>query len=237
MAFGDLIQEKANDGSGATLAVTLDSTPTEGNLLVCCHYSSKQTASGPSGWTTSVFIANDANSDDLNMTHKIAGASESTTVTVDNGSSGQAWMYVVEFEGPWDATPLDKTATDGPQTSDSTPTVGPTATTAQDDELLVAFVGGEDISPAGSWTDSFTEIHDTGNLGGAKKEGAVASRLVTSTGAYQTTVTVDGGFYDTCFALATYKQGSGGGGGRTTYNTDSHPLGIHTGMAWRINQP
>jgi hypothetical protein len=25
--------------------------------------------------------------------------------------------------------------------------------------------------------------------------------------------------------------------GRTTYNTDSHPLGIHTGMAWRINQP
>lgn len=25
--------------------------------------------------------------------------------------------------------------------------------------------------------------------------------------------------------------------GRTTKNTDSNPLGIHTGMAWRINQP
>jgi hypothetical protein len=122
MAFGDKVQDKGvwEDSGDASTSVTLDSTPTEGNLLVACYYSSKQPVTEPSGWSSAIYLQNNGNSDDGEIAYKIAGVAESTTVTVGIGAAGDAWLYVIEIEGPWNASPLDVTASDGPNEGQAT---------------------------------------------------------------------------------------------------------------------
>ena len=101
MAFGDKVQDKGvwENYSDAFTSVTLDSTPTEGNLLVACCYSSKQPVTEPSGWSSAVYLQNNGNSDDGEISYKVAGVAESTTVTVGIGAAGGAWIVP---PGMWD---------------------------------------------------------------------------------------------------------------------------------------
>ena len=156
MAFGDLVQSKVDSISSpwpSSFSVTLDSTPTEGNLLVACHYTAALGSAGPSGWTEGFALVNTPNTDSGRLAFKVAGSGESTTVTCTSSTGEEHVLAAFEFEGPWNATPLDVTATNGPDTSVSSISTGTTGTTAQNDELAVAMVGGESNQSASAWTN------------------------------------------------------------------------------------
>jgi hypothetical protein len=213
MAYGDLIQEKNTfSGTGTTISATFDSALTDGNIMVACHYSSRNGASVPSGWSAAVVLSNPGNSDSGNLSYKIAGVAESTTVTCGNGASGGATLWIGEFEGPWNATPLDQTSSNGPDLGPATMSTDTTGTTSQNDELAVAMVAGEEIGPTASWTNSFTEVHDDGDQGSFAKEMAVATLLLTTTQTVETTADIDNGNYDAMACVATFKKAAAGGG-------------------------
>lgn len=85
------------------------------------------------------------------------------------------------------ASPLDKTVSDGGNST--TPSSGATATTAQADEILIGAIGtnGPSGDAAGSWSNSFTAGQRDGTTGGAALTNVTISegyRIVTATGAY-----------------------------------------------------
>ncbi|MHC4387405.1 MAG: hypothetical protein ACYSX1_02230, partial [Planctomycetota bacterium] len=87
---------------------------------------------------------------------------------------------VLEIEGPWESSPVDKTATND-ATSESTTSSGTTGTTSQNDE--VAVVGLTKRNQAGGdysgWTNSFVERDEEQS---SYKGMATATKLLTTTG-------------------------------------------------------
>jgi len=143
-----VVQRAGNDTyyGGTSLSTTLGATPTVGNTLVLVASgmgASPHTVTGPSGWTAGP-SAN--NYDFIGIWTKVAGASESTTVTTTFVTNLCCIMLVYEIAGLTGS--IDKSATCGTLgTGITSLPSGTTATLAQATELAV--VGATFAAAAG----------------------------------------------------------------------------------------
>jgi hypothetical protein len=213
VAFGDIVQSKtAVHASNTSVSITLDATPTEGNLLLACHFTGHANSEHAS-WSEAAALTDGGNSDQGAIYYHLAGAGESTTVTCTSASSDEHMLTVLEIEGPWNASPLDKSATAGPTDAGADSTTGTTATTSQNDEVAIALVTGRCASGGagsswGSWTNSFSEQSD---IATTHKRCATATLVLTSTQAVETTATFTVSGQAKMGGVATFKkQGAGG---------------------------
>ncbi len=224
MAFGDITQsaESYSSSSATTHVTTFGSTPTTGALLVATHMTgaagSDACASGGNGWTSSLAITNATESDETEIYHRIAEASEATEVTATASASDEHGLILIEFDAGangWKAEGdvLDIAEADARDASGTTFAIGPTAATAQNNEVAVAAVYTRNLSGneiATDWSNSY--IGDSSRVGASSnKTIAVATKVLTTTGAQSTTHT---------FASSTVSQG-----GLVTYMEDTPPAG------------
>jgi len=205
--------------NATSVAATFGASPTENNLLVACVQTLKNGNAGistPAGWTQ-IFQTINGFADGENRTamfYKIAGASESSTVTV-NASGGADWescgLVVLEFENIA-ASPLDVSQTNWESGNGLTASTGTTAATSQADEVAVAICAfmDDDFTIPGTWTGSYTEvwsenITDTGGTSRSLCIG-VAYKILSATGTQNTTYTVTvGGAEERSSGIATFK--------------------------------
>lgn len=190
--------------------VTFDSGPTQNNLLILTVVGDA-TASTPAGWSLATsqvqFVG-------IYIFYKVAGAGESSSITVTIGSSTNASMVAMEYSGMATSTPLDQVAGTNNYNGSAVPS-GTTATTAQADELLVAAVGlsggggSIDSTTFSSWSNSFTEQGSGfGNAGATTTHvrNGTADRIVSATGAYSTTATISASTVSASAVIATFKK-------------------------------
>jgi hypothetical protein len=209
MAFGDIIQTQSANAVSATSVTVNISAAVANNLLVCVHFTGHADSTAPSGFTEAVAVTDSGNNDQGAIYWKIAAGGE-TSVVPGSGGSDEHAACVLEIEGPWESSPVDQTATNGP-TSESSTSSGTTGTTSQNDEVAVVgittrFGGGPNPGLSG-WTNSFVERDEEWST---YKELGTATKLLSSTGAVETTATHDLGSYVAMGMIATFKKGAAG---------------------------
>lgn len=148
-----------------TVTTTLGSTPTSGNLLVAVH-SVVQTSvaanvTPPAGWTLAKAQSYGSSSRNrLAVYYKVAGGSESTSVTFTDATAGSHTLEIFEYSGTSGTVDVTSGAsiTSG---SATTATCGPTSATAIAKELAVAVIAldGSSATWASSWTNSYVVQH------------------------------------------------------------------------------
>jgi hypothetical protein len=134
-------------------------------------------------------IVDDSHSAEIWSLHNATGATGDVVATWSTPDPTASYaMWVIEVEGLQAASTLDKTGGNSNISPDSTPSVGPTLTTAVADEYLVGHVvtQGPPGDAAGSWTDSFSDGQRVGADGTLDITVSEGYRIVTSTGAYAT---------------------------------------------------
>lgn len=126
------VQSKTAKGSSAAPAATFTSAPTQGNLLVAAAMAMSTTVitMTSTGWTalTSATGGTGGSTRAVRMFYKVAGAGESSIVTMASGNA--AWAIVIGEYSGLAATPLNVenaqvNASSNPAT---TPSVTPTGT-------------------------------------------------------------------------------------------------------------
>lgn len=209
MAFGDLIQSPTATVQTATsVTVTLVTTAISGNLLVCIHFTGASDSTAPTGFTEAVAVTDGGNADQGAIYYKISDGTE-TAVTPGSGASDENMAQVLEFEGPWDASPLDQTASSAVSTTQN-PVSGTTGTTAVADEISVVGITARAGSQVvfSSWLNSYTESADIftnfKNLG-------VSWKLLTATGTTSSGATLIASL-TAMGMIATFKKEAAGGG-------------------------
>lgn len=231
MAFGDIVQSDTyTNDENDTAPITLGDTPVEDNLLLALHFTGDGNSVAPSGFSEAVALTDSGNSDQGAIYYKVAGASESKTITCSSDNADEQMATVIEVEGPFDASPLDKTASTGPGTG-STRSSGTTATTSQNDEFAAVLITHrqKDNPNFSGWTNSFTERSDIATT--LAKSSGTATRVLTSTGAYETTATIAGSSAeDSMGGIATFKKESAAAA-LTVSETD----GITAGESTAVN--
>ena len=180
-------QDASNTGATSSPAsATYPSTPTQGNLLVAVAVAAGGTTNEASmsitsaGWTKAVGGAISASSG-VQIWYKVAGAGESTTVTLTaSGSPTACRLAIYEYDGFVGTPTLDKTAAGVADTGVTSMSTGTTATTTAAAEALVAAIGINN-TPAGiSWTNSFATILAASRI-------LTGERIVAAAAAYETT--------------------------------------------------
>jgi hypothetical protein len=209
--FGAVVQSGTNTNPNAwSIAVTLGSTPTEGNLLLALHFTGDGNSIAPSGFSEAVALTDSGNADQGAIYYKIAGAAESSTVTcTSGGGSDEHVLTVMEVEGPWNASPLDQTASAGPSSTSSRDT-GTTGTTAQADEFAAVLITARhvgDFPETTAWSNGFVEQSD--GVSTSFKYTSTATKTLLATGTVTTTATLDG-TYTSMGGVATFKKQTGG---------------------------
>jgi hypothetical protein len=219
MAFGDFIQMAEDTGTGVSTDTIAFSAATAGNLLIVMAAISTADTWGtaPTGYTLLTQVPNGSGTMTSIWYYKIAAGGE-TGATVAWSGVQTYRLGMAEFEGAFDATPLDVTAED--ETNISTAVTsqpsGTTATTAQNDALALAFFGGERgdfISNATAYTNSFTEraFYD-GPTSPGRPGLAIASRVLSATGTYTTTFSCTDTGTPMYGAIAVFKKYVAAGG-------------------------
>ena len=226
MAFGDLINSKHGAiGSGA---LTINFTAaTAGNLLIAVFARSTNSTDGtPSGWTP---ISGSASGNlDGSWFYKIAAGGEATITSAD-GASGNATGNVFEFEGPFAASPLDKTASDSSHLSSATKTQssGTTASTTQAGEFVIAYFAADSgVTMAGTTalTNDFYKM--SGDTTTARAYYCIGILVPADIGTYETTFSTSGTGDEMYGAIATFMADSGG----TVYE-ESVTVGTSAGVS------
>lgn len=211
MAIARVQGPRAGSTAGTPAVATYLSTPTSGNLLIAVIRGSTAASNASiSGWTKAVNVLY-SGAGEVVLFYKVAGAGESTSVSVAWTSSTQTDISIEEWGGFTGTPTLDKTAstatTGGAVASRSS---GTTATTTDANELCIAAwaMGASVTAASQSYTNSFVEESDIF----ASHYAFYASRVVTSTGTFEsteawTTSRVCGGI------IATFKGVSAAGAG------------------------
>ncbi|MEE9365601.1 MAG: hypothetical protein V3W44_02845, partial [Dehalococcoidales bacterium] len=190
-----IVSEDPNNPPGPdinTISLTLDSAITEGNLIYTTVAIDKNsgTITPPSGYT----LIHDYVSSMVSLASafKVAGPSESTTITwnwVTTVSRG-AQAAAVEYSGLATSSPLDvKAEADSGASTSQTQTTGTTATTTQADALAIAKMGSDssdNVAATRSWTNSFTEFLWAGITNGNPGL-SVADKILSATGTQEST--------------------------------------------------
>lgn len=183
------VQAKSAQGANTTATVTFDSTPTEGNLLLCAVTLANTTATGDitaiGGWTQIAAIASSGLSGGdapANMIckvfSKVAGPAESATVstTVASGTSGHS-ISVCEVS---DATVVDVHAEATVNDAKATTLGATTGTTTQADELAVSFLTAAGNPGTVTINDGFTQRATSGVRARVATKDLAATGAVTS---------------------------------------------------------
>ena len=170
-----------NEGD-ASVTKAWTSTPTAGNLLIAIGRGENNISNASiSGWTLAVSVQFGSNGYG-GIWYKVAGAGEGD-VTLDWTSSTATQLIISEWSGIASGT-LDKTAstatTGAGVTSRSS---GTTATTTADEELCIAGFFTGNTTSLQSFSNSFTDEFSLDT-----SPAYMASLIVASTGAYETTM-------------------------------------------------
>lgn len=190
MAFGDVVQSNSGTSTSATTSPTLGSATTAGNLIVLTFAADDYNGSPNAGWTQSSEM-------EQQVYHGgyLWWAATTAGMTIPSytiGSAVRSTWTLVEYEGPFDASPYDTSqgvsviSLANSYTTDSmTPTSG--------DRLMVAGLNaGNAAADMGAWqtfTNSFTEAKQSlFNGGNPRLTVAQLKRVVTANGstAYST---------------------------------------------------
>lgn len=219
MAFGDLVQWAEDTGTGVTTDTISFSAATAGNLLIIMASNSAPTTWGtaPSGYSVITQSPDATSTMGAIWYWKIAAGGETSAVVAwDNVNTYRLGM--AEFEGAFEGSPLDVTAEDETNinTAVTSQASGTTATTAQNDELGLAFFGNERAdfaSNATAYTNSFVErAYYDGPTSPGRPGLAIASRVLTTTGTYSTTFSCTDTGTAMYGAIATFKKYVAAGG-------------------------
>ena len=132
-------------------------TAVSGNLLVlhAAMLNGSASPTTPTGWSQAV-LRNPTTSAITNVLYYKVSDGTETTVTLTLNGTYNVGSGVVEYWGPFDSSPLDKTASaDG---NSQTPTSGTTAAQTQTDNLAVALLSTSGAYSMGSYTNGYTSV-------------------------------------------------------------------------------
>lgn len=192
-AFGKIRQSKMAANSSTTISVTLDKVPIEGSALVAIHFTGAITSNGvtSSGYGSPVVTLTNAGSEDQGKAHvKIAGASESQTVTATPSVSENNMLIVIELDGPFTASSQVDIAFAGTAVGGTGTYAINAGTPAQATEMAIAFLMLRTPEEYGltTWTNGFHQYGIT--VSSAEKSLAIAYKEINSTAALSTTATM-----------------------------------------------
>lgn len=175
-------KQTAGAAAGSTSpAVTLDSTPTQGNLLYVRFLwnqagGSDSTLTPPGGWT-------EHPQGDLNLTGdcrqrsfwKLAGAGESATIS---GTLSVSKCWIVDaFEysatAGWAGNPVDRSASDT-NASSSSPTTGSPSGTRIAEEVWVAVLGNKNTTLQTSPSNGYASVATVATANGTATQNVSA---------------------------------------------------------------
>ncbi|UCG61613.1 MAG: right-handed parallel beta-helix repeat-containing protein [Candidatus Zixiibacteriota bacterium] len=173
-----------------SVSATFSQTPTEGNLLIAIagNRIGSTAPSTPSGW--SLLIDEASGTPGQIIYYKIAGASESATLTVGPYPiSTSRGLHLYEYSGIDTLSPIG----DSVSTSGSGLNVTSGDVTTDDEALILAGVTINAITSFSSWSNSFEEINDFINAGTPVNKTVYASAHLMSydAGTFSTTGTSD----------------------------------------------
>jgi hypothetical protein len=126
-----------------------------------------------------------------------------TAETFTTGTFRDQVLQLAEYTGISTATPLDRTATAGDNTSTGQLQSGSTPATTQGRELVITAFATYVVTSFSAPTDSFAEIHD--HTIGNSLTAAMHERIVTVTGAYSHSATVANDAAQWVGAVATFR--------------------------------
>lgn len=195
------VQKVAFKAEGdASVTVTFGSPPTEGNLLIAWTMGETvATNASITGWTKAIscLVGGSASSA---IFYKVAGAGESSNVTINWTSSTSTAIAVAEYSG-LSAVVLDKTAYSNNDGSPGTSqTSGTTATTTASEELAVVMVQNRNGITSPSWSNSFTTL----DVDGSPTYVINGQKFLSATGEIETTLSWTGDAYSGG-CIATFK--------------------------------
>lgn len=197
-------QKQFESTSTLSSTVTLDSTPIAGNLLVAVYTATSNVATPVHPWSGTPDVALGTTTSFLWISSKIAGSSESATVTFSNTLSRGMTMTVYEVAPTTGRTwvaGVDKTITNT-STLSSNLAIGPTA--AQSDAENFAVAGVSLLSSAGA-----IGVFDSGYTGSPTQttaaRGWAAYKILSTTDPTSSTATWSTARANVG-AIATYKQ-------------------------------
>lgn len=190
-------QDASATGTNGAVA-TYPTTATNNNLLVAIGVSDTGAGTMAIAGFTQV-LNNFTSGNQISIFYKVSAGTETTITMTDDGGSTVNALAIFEYSG-LSTTPLDKFASAGDNiTSTLSVASGTTATTTNSDELLIAAAFWENaLQTFSSATNSFTNILNVGS------RLFVVERIVASTGAYSTTITVTGTAGSALGAIATF---------------------------------
>lgn len=205
-----LIQSKStglSTGTVSSVTATFDMTPTQGNTIIAAlAVQGSSVLTLPSGYTTDFDYRNDTTNTRIIYLRKVAGASESATITVSTATARYMNLDIYEFANISSSSPLDTTATLFQSANASTVPIGPTSTPAQSNELALAMASWSSGVATPTWNNSFTKGPlPTGS--GASVLATSAYKPITTAQAVSATATTTGSRTGTG-VIATYKTNS-----------------------------
>lgn len=220
MAFGTTTQSASGSGTSGDASATLSVGATAGNLLVFAVARSA-TASGGAWGSISGFTAGQQSDPGAgnNMCGatwwKIATGGETAVSTSMTTPAGNWTATIVEYEGPFAATPLDVSAQDATNVSTTvtSQSTGTTGTTAQADALAVGMVAIDSGANFGTtqYSNSFVEVIMA--TSGVRAGHVQAKKILSATGTVETTLSYSaGGTADEMYGcVLVWKKDTGGG--------------------------
>lgn len=228
MAFGDTVQSAAGTGASGEATATLGSAATAGNLLVFTVSRSATTGGGDwgsiDGWNNGPRSSASSGLVAGAMFWLIAAGGETTVTTAMTSESGNWAASLVEYEGPFEASPLDQETDDetNVNTAVTSQSSGTTGSTAQADELAIAnfcIDSAPNATDGRSYSNSFAEV--TFANSGARAGNIQAKKVLTATGTVECTFTTTDTGDRMYGGIGTWKKSAGGG---TTTRRYSFPL-------------
>lgn len=161
MANGDFVQQKTAGGTGASVTVTLDSTPTVGNTLICRVACRDSTNGSPkvAGFKPVDFtIAGGGGSTGAcgGVWYRQVVSGDGTSIVVTPGATGLGTaVHVEEVVGVY--KPHRSVLTQGNTTTVTSRSTGTSAATTTAAALCCAMVGIRNVNSTGhSWSNSYT---------------------------------------------------------------------------------
>jgi hypothetical protein len=188
-----LVQRVTNQSAAAVSSLTgsFGTTPVQNHLLVANANSDATLTMTSTGWTLAVQSVNDTG---LYQWYKLAGAAESSSVTVTPSVSASTEITIEEWSGNATTSPLDQVNSGSQTTNAATVPSGTTPATTNADDRAIAAFGWNDTSVVtmSTYTNSYAEVVETKGLGGTATNIAVAELDLAATGAQSTTGTLSG---------------------------------------------
>lgn len=172
-----LVQAKTGNWSDPS-SVTLDAAPTDGNLLIALISERSGTAATAhtitgSGWTVAVEDTIEQGDStyrrSISIHYKEAGASESATITADDGTGNAKEITVAEYELEGDEDRwefIEAISNDDGTTADGGSIAsGSTSSLSADPKVIIGVAiaknGSYAYIPSTTWTAGYTEDHES----------------------------------------------------------------------------